>query len=217
MRIPFTVEAFLAVFARFNEAIWPAQLAAWGLGLLVLWLALRGGGRADAAIPWLLAGAWAFVGGAYHLLFLAQVNPAARGFAAAFLVEAALLAWAGHRRRLSFGPVQTPRAAVGWLVVAYALVLYPLLGAAAGHLYPAAPAFGVTPCPTTIFTLGVLLLARGTVPWWLLVVPVLWAAVGTSAALQLGMHEDLGLPVAALLAVALRRPASAPGTPGPAP
>jgi hypothetical protein len=34
-------------------------------------------------------------------------------------------------------------------------------------------------------------------------VPSLWALVGTSAALQLGVREDLGLPVAAVLAAAL--------------
>jgi len=203
MRIPFTVEQFLAVFARYNEAIWPAQVGAYALGLLVLWLALRGGSRTDRAVPWLLAGAWAFVGVAYQLIFFAQVNPAARGFGAAFLLQAGLLGWAGHGRRVAFGWSRTTRAAMGLVLVAYAMLIYPLLGAASGHAYPASPVFGVTPCPTTIFTFGVLLLTQGIVPRWLLLMPVLWALVGTSAALQLGMREDLGLPVAALVAVAL--------------
>lgn len=206
MRIPFTVEQFLAVFARYNEAIWPAQVGAYALGLLALGLALRGGSRADRAVPWLLAGAWAFVGVAYHLLYFAEVNPVARGFGAAFLVQAGLLAWAGHGRRVAFGWSRTPRVTAGLVLVAYAMVVYPLLGAALGHAWPASPVFGVTPCPTAIFTFGVLLLTLGSVPWWLLVLPSLWALVGTSAALQLGMREDLGLPAAAILAVALLRP-----------
>ena len=211
MRIPFTVEQFLAVFARFNEAIWPAQLGAYLLGLLVFWLALRGGSQAARAVPWLLAGAWAFVGVAYHLLFFAEVNPVARGFGVVFLVQAGLLGWAGHGRRVAFGWSRTPRAATGLVLVGYAMLIYPLLGAALGHAYPASPVFGVTPCPTTIFTFGVLLLTQGPVPRWLLLVPSLWAAVGTSAALQLGMREDLGLPVAAVAAVAfLLRPRPRP-------
>jgi hypothetical protein len=200
MHIPFTVEQFLEVFVRFNEAIWPAQLGAYALGIAVLAVALRGGGLSTWAVPWLLAGAWGFVGVAYHVLFFAEVNPAARGFGAAFLVQAALLAWAGARRRTAFRWSPTPRGAAGLALVVYAMALYPLLGAASGHAYPAAPVFGVTPCPTGIFTFGVLLLAVGPVPWWLLVVPTLWALVGTSAALQLGVREDLGLPVAAALA-----------------
>lgn len=206
MRIPFTVEQFLEVFVRFNEAIWPAQLGAYALGIAVLAIALRGGGLSTWAVPWLLAGAWAFVGVAYHLLFFADVNPAARIFGAAFLVQAALLVWAGSRRRITFRWSPTPRAAAGLALVVYAMVIYPLLGAASGHPYPAAPVFGVTPCPTAIFTFGVFLFAAGPVPWWLLAVPTLWALVGTSAALQLGVREDLGLPVAAALAAGLLLP-----------
>lgn len=81
-----------------------------------------------------------------------------------------------------------------------ALVGYPIVGFLVGHRYPAAPTFGV-PCPTTIFTLGLLLWSTGPLARRLTVVPVLWAIVGTSAAVNLGMTEDLGLFVAALCAV----------------
>lgn len=63
--------------------------------------------------------------------------------------------------------------------------------------------FGVAPCPTTIFTFGLLLLTRGPVPLRLLVIPLLWALVGASAALHLGVREDLGLVVTGLVATAL--------------
>jgi hypothetical protein len=55
---------------------------------------------------------------------------------------------------------------------------------------PRAPAFGV-PCPTTIFTAGLLLatpLSR-----WLLVIPIVWSLVGGSAAFLFGMTPDLML------------------------
>ena len=58
-------------------------------------------------------------------------------------------------------------------------------------------AFGA-PCPVTIFTIGLLWLARPPVRWFLIVVPVLWATVGSSAAFSLGIREDLGLLVAGL-------------------
>lgn len=33
MTLPFTVEQFFGVFADYNAAIWPAQIAAYALGL----------------------------------------------------------------------------------------------------------------------------------------------------------------------------------------
>jgi hypothetical protein len=214
MRLPFTVDQFLDVFGRFNAAIWPAQLGAYGLGVLALALALRGG-RGARAVPFLLAGAWAFVGVAYHLVFFADVNPAARLFGWLFLLQAALFLRVAFRRPFSFRWARGPRAVAGLVLVAYAGILYPLLGEAAGRAYPRAPVFGVAPCPTTIFTFGLLLLAAGEVPWWLLVIPGVWALVGVSAALQLGIREDLGLLVAALVVVGfelLRRWRSGPAT-----
>jgi hypothetical protein len=44
------------------------------------------------------------------------------------------------------------------------MVVYPLLGIRFGHSYPRAPLFGVAPCPTTIFTFGLLLWATRSVP-----------------------------------------------------
>ena len=220
MSLPFTPEQFLDVFSRYNEAIWPAQLGAYALGVLVVALALRPAASSGRAVGALLAGAWAFNGIAYHLAFFAAVNPAAYVFGGAFLLQAALLAKAAWRDRLAFGFAPTARYGFGLALVAYAAVLYPLLGLAAGHAYPRAPMFGVAPCPTTIFTFGVLLLAKDRVPPWLLVVPFAWSLVGVSAAVQLGIREDLGLAVAGLLAapwlvLRVRAPIAAAGAGGP--
>jgi hypothetical protein len=50
--------------------------------------------------------------------------------------------------------------------------------------------FGIAPCPVTLFTFGLLLLARGPVAWWLLVIPVAWSLVGGSAAFLLHVPQD---------------------------
>lgn len=203
MELPFTTEQFLDVFERMNLAIWPSQVGAYLLGAAALALALRGGALASLIVPALLAGAWGYVGAVYHLVFFAEINPAAWLFGAAFLVQGVLFWEAAARRRLTFGWVRSPRALLGLGVVAYACVAYPLLGAALGRAWPHAPVFGVAPCPTTIFTFGLLLLARGAVPLRLLVIPLLWALVGASAALHLGVREDLGLVVTGVVASAL--------------
>jgi hypothetical protein len=137
----------------------------------------------------------------YHLGFFRSINPAATTFAVMFLAEAALFGWATTRRgAMRFRARRNLATAAGAALMLYALVLYPALGHALGHRYPTAPTFGL-PCPTTIFTLGLLLWAEPPARWTLVIVPVAWAALGTVAAARLGMLEDYGLPVAAIVAI----------------
>jgi hypothetical protein len=147
---------------------------------------------------------------AYHLAFFSRINPAAPIFAIAFVLQAALFWRFGIARGAL--RMQLRNDVAGWTgsaAILYALVAYPLLTAAAGHFYPGMPTFGL-PCPTTIFTFGLLLWAVPPFPRVLLAVPVLWAVLGISAAVSLRMPPDYGLPVAALAAVAIafsqRRP-----------
>lgn len=215
--LPFTREVFLSVFAQYNAAIWPAQAAAYVLGAAALALAVRprpGAGRIVAAV---LAAFWLWTGIAYHLMHFAGVNFAAPAFAAGFVVQGALLAWTGAwRGRLAFRVAADPAGWAGLGLAVFAMLAYPLLGWLAGRAWPEAAAFGVAPCPTTLFTLGVLLLARDRVPWHLLVLPLAWAVVGGSSAWLLEIPEDASLPAAGVLAAGLavwknRRAAARPG------
>lgn len=197
MTTPFTVAEFLGVFAAYNAAIWPAQIAAYVLGVaavVALWW------QQPRLILSILAVMWLWNAISYHYLFFSAINPAAPLFAGLFVLEAVLLAaCAVATNSVSFRIDRDFRTAAGITFVTFAMILYPVLGLWAGHGFMAGPMFGVAPCPTTIFTLGMLLLARGRWVVWLSVVPILWSAVGLAAALQLGMVEDLALPLAGFL------------------
>jgi hypothetical protein len=204
MSVPFTVEQFFDVFARYNLAIWPLQVVAYALGLAAVALALRPTPWSGRLIAAVLAALWPWMGVVYHGLYFSAINPVAPIFGAFFVAQAALVAWLGVARpHLSFRPRRDLAGWVGGLIILYAAVGYPLLGLALGHQYPRAPLFGVAPCPTTIFTFGLLLWATGRGSRALLVIPLLWAVVATSAALALEVSEDFGLPVAGLAATAL--------------
>ena len=199
MKLPFDSDQFFAVFARYNEAVWPAQAILTGLAIVAALLAWRPSRAGDRFISGILAGLWAWMGVVYHFAFFRSINPAAVVFAAAFVLEAAAFVVIGVvRGRLQFRVSAGASGLAAGVIVVYALAVYPLLGQAAGHVYPAAPTFGL-PCPTTIFTLGLLLAAGPHLRKVLLLVPTAWAAVGTVAALQLGVVEDLGLPIAGLV------------------
>lgn len=210
--LPFTHDQFIAVFAAYNQAIGPVALLAYLVGGAVCALVLVRAARAGLLGGLALAVLWAWTGVVYHGLFFARVNPAALAFAAAFVAQGLLFALAAWRGRLRFdGPSFGPAAAVGWSLVAYSLLLYPLVGILAGVTWPGMPLFGITPCPLTLFTFGVLLLARYRVPWWLLPIPVAWSVVGGSAAALLDIPQDWPLLASGLSAVIiLWRPSSPP-------
>ena len=153
-------------------------------------------------VPWLPPG--------YHWAFFAAINPAAWAFGAVSIAGAVALAWHGvirHRIRIDAAP--GARGILGWGLIGFALLVYPMLGLWAGHAYPATPTFGL-PCPTTLFTVGVLLLTTGT-PRAVYIAPLLWTIVGASAAFLLGVHQDLSLLVAGAAALwALWHPRAQP-------
>lgn len=63
--------------------------------------------------------------------------------------------------------------------------------------------FGVAPCPTTIFTFGLLLWAATPVPAYLIIIPLIWAFIGMSAAVNLQVPQDYGLVAAGVIGTVL--------------
>lgn len=199
--MPFSQAQFFNVFRLYNEAVWPIQ---WLLNLLALVaaiLAIRG--RASRLVSLILSMLWIWMGIAYHLLFFAKINPAAFGFGMLFIAEGLILLWMGVvRTRVQFRLEQDLSGALGLTFVVYALLLYPALGSLLGRRYPATPTFGL-PCPTTIFTFGMLLLATRSLPLRVLVIPAAWCILGFSAAWSLSVYEDYGLLIAGIAATVL--------------
>ena len=188
--LPFTHQQFIFVFSVYNDAIWPLQPIVHAAGLLMLALLLRPSTGSDRYSLVLLAAMWIWTGFVYQIGFFSTINPIALAFGAAFVLEGVLLLDAAVRGRIAFGTSRGLRRATGWALLIYSLLLYPLLGIALGADYFELPAFGLTPCPVTMTTVGVLLLASRPVPRRLYVIPVTWAIVGGSAAGLLRMPQD---------------------------
>ncbi len=203
MNLPFTIDQFLGVFEQYNSSIWPAQILLLLLALVALFFAYRPRRNSTRSVFAILGFLWLWMGIAYHIMFFAAINPAAYGFGAFFILQGALFmfaAWAGSSPTFQFRP--DVHGFAGALLILYALVVYPLLGYLQGRVYVQSPTFGA-PCPTTIFTFALLLWAAGKVPAYLLIVPFLWSLLGPSAALSLGITEDLGLFIAGIGGTAL--------------
>ena len=213
--LPFDRYALLSLLSRYNEAVWPWQvlwlaLAFAALGLLHPATRTAFKTRGVAAI---LAGLWAWMAVVFHFAFFRTIQPAAWLFGAVSLLQAAGLAWYGVVHDGFAADASAPpapwRTAAAWALIGYALLAYPMLGWEQGLRFPATPTFSV-PGPTTIYTVGLMLLAGPAVPRVLFIVPVLWALVGSMAAMTLGLTQDLMLWLAGIAAVwAIGAPAPA--------
>jgi hypothetical protein len=200
MDLPFSRTQFLEVFANYNTAIWPFQILAAALGVVAIALLFWRPSWADRMIAGILAAFWAVIAIGYHWLHFSTINPAAYFFAVIFLLAAVVFFVEGVLRgRIEFVRFSHVRGWIAALLITFSLLIYPLLSLLATHPYPQTPLFGVTPCPTTIFTLGFLLLAKHRMPLLLAAIPLVWGIVGGSAAFLLDVPQDLGLLAAAVL------------------
>ena len=210
MQLPFSTEQFYGVFNDYNATLWPAQLCLLALAGLAVVLVLRLRRWSGAAVSAILAFLWAWMGLAYHLAFFTSISPPAYAFAAVFVAGALVFLWQGVvRRRLEFEWTAGARGMTGLLLVVYALVVYPAWSYFDGRPYLDTPTFGL-PCPTTIFTMGLLACLKQPYPRSIFVVPILWSLVGVQAALLLAVPQDLALAVVAVVGLVLLSRNSAP-------
>jgi hypothetical protein len=198
MRLPFTPEQFFGVFEQYNETVWPAQVAIYIAAAIAFYLILKPGKYSNKIVSGILALFWLWMGIVYHWSFFTSINPTARLFAALFVLQGLIFIFEGIiRNNLSFSFSKDWRSAAGIVLILFGPIIYPILGYYLGHTYPSSPTFGL-PCPTTIFTIGALLLANRP-PRYVAVIPLLWSVIGFSAAISLGVEEDVSLLIAGLI------------------
>ena len=195
----FTLDQFMNVFERYNLAIWPRQYLFYLIVIVTLILTVRKTNYSDRMIGAILSFFWLWMGAVYHLFYFTRINTAAYAFGVLFIIQGLLFFHRGViKNDLSFRFQSNNHALVGSLFVIYAVGLYPILGYFLGHIFPRSPTFGL-PCPTTIFTFGLLLWTDKQFPKYLLAIPFIWSVIGFSAAVSLGIREDFGLLAAGLV------------------
>ena len=201
MKIPFTAEQFLEVFRNYNQAVFPMQVIFYLVSVFAIYLAFKPTSKSDKIISGILAFLWLWMGIVYHLIFFTAINKTAYLFGAVFILQGILfLTFGVFQNKLSFKFLSGIYGWLGIVLILFALVVYPVLGYIFGHTYPSSPTFGL-PCPTTIFTFGLLLLTYKNCPVAILVIPFIWSVFGFSAAFNFGIMEDTGLIVSGLLCV----------------
>lgn len=203
MELPFTAQQFFGVFRAYNTTLWPVQVILLALAGMAVVLVMWPRSWSGVGVSVILALLWGWMRLVYHLAFFTAISPPAYAFAAVFVAGALIFLWQGVvQRRLEFRWHAGACGVTGLLLVLYALVVYPAWSHFAGRPYLETPTFGL-PCPTTIFTMGLLAGLVRPYPRSVFVVPVLWSLVGVQAAFLLSVPQDLGLAVVAVAGLVL--------------
>ena len=203
MKPPFTLQQFLEVFTSYNEGVFPMQVLFYLMGAIAIYLALKPNAHSDKIISSIMAFFWLWMGVVYHLIYFTDINKLAYLFGAFFIIQGVLFVVLGiFQNKLSFQFRADKFGITGMILMVFALIIYPILGYFLGHIYPSSPTFGL-PCPTTIFTFGLLLLNQKKCPICILIIPFIWSIIGFMAAFQFGIFEDMGLILSSLITTSL--------------
>jgi hypothetical protein len=201
----FSPRVYYRLIELHNQALWPLQIVALALGLLVLVLLAKRPSVARRIVPAVLAAAWLWVGWSFFWRSYATINWASPYMAPAAALQAGLLIWLATLR----GSIDLTRASGGMRLAALALfggsvLLYPLAAIGVeGRSWRSAELFGIAPDPTALATLAAAALAAGRARWAISIVPALWCAVSGATLWAIGADAAWLPPLGAMLALSL--------------
>lgn len=203
--ILFSPDVYYSTFGLYHHRVWPAHLvvvAVMAVGTYLLLRPARSSRSRGQLVAAFLAASWLWIGLRFHLTTYSTINWAARYFAVAFVVEAVFLLWYGMRGRLEPGFAASKRGLAALLVIA---ALAPLAGLATGRAWDQVEFLGLTPDPTAVATIALLLLSGPRTPRVALVIPVLWCVIGGLTLYALGSPEAWWVVASSLGALFLTR------------
>jgi len=198
----FDLQEFLLLLESYNLEIWPLQIVAYLLGVFAIILSFKKSRTSDKLILITLSFYWLWTGIVFCSLYWAPTYEFAYGFSVLFIIQGILFLYAviGSNFKIHFNGKFN--SILGLVFIIYAMIGYQVLGYFLGHSYPKFFAFGMVPCPTTIFTIGLFLFAYKKLPKYLIIIPFIIAISG-SIAVYNGIWEDVGLIVAGVLGILL--------------
>ena len=202
MNLTVNLNELMSAFEAYNLAIWPMQVFAYLAGIVALYSSLKRTPFSNNIASGILSFLWLWTGIIFCVFFWGPIYPSAYAFAVLFLAQGLLFLFNAIKPRVSFHAGRNRFSYVGALFIAYAMIGYPLAGYFLGHTYPRFLPFGLAPCPTAVFTLGMLMLTNKKVPKYILTIPGIWSIAAIVPVIS-GIYEDAGLILAGLVCIPL--------------
>lgn len=200
--IAIDINEFLDMLGTYNNDIWPMQVIIALSGLVAVYFIFRPTSYSHRVITAFIALCWLWVGFVFCFKYWTQILGFAYVFGGICVITGLLLLYAAYRNILRFRYAGDWRSVAGLVFILYGVIAYQALGYFFGHVYPQLFAFGLVPCPTAIYTIGLFLMADRKVPVLYLLGPILLSTPGFRV-VPLGIYEDIALILAGIFAVAL--------------
>lgn len=199
-----TLERFLANTSRYNLDYYPTQFLMLGLGLIALLMVIFRTRHTDRLISAILSFFYGWIGIQFYMVYFREFMPVPIVFCLLFITQAIIFFLEGTlRNRINFQFKANLFGLVGAILILYAMVGYQALEYVLGRGYPEILSYGMFPCPTVIFSLGILLWTGKKFPSYILAIPMIHALSGFIPAFLIGIIEDIGLIVSGLIVLLL--------------
>lgn len=201
MNIPFTTEQFFQVITDYNITFFPIQILIVFLGIICLILIHTGKSYKDKLIGSYIGMLWSWIGIMYHLAFFTSINKAAYIFGILFILQGLVVLYETFRGdKLKFQFKGHAVDYIAYILLIFAIIIYPILLYFLENSIYTTITLGL-PCPSTILTFGFFMMTSRNFPKFLLIIPVIWTIIGTSAAFNFGVYPDYMMLIAAIVAV----------------
>lgn len=172
----FSSDAYFRLYELSNLALWPFHIPLILLSLVALYMVRFRHVLVQKILLVWLAIIWLFVGFWFLRTFYSQINTLTHPLSYLFFCEAALLVLSGLMTSSTVAQEYhaTVRTLVGWAIILYAYFIHPATAISWDRSFTGIEVFAVAPDPTSIGTLGFLMLLRTRGYLYLMIIPCLW-------------------------------------------
>lgn len=199
METPFTTKQFFEVFENYNSAVFPLQLVIITLGIAATLLIPGKKNLKNNLVAGFLGFLWLWVGIVYHISFFTSINKAAYAFGGLFIIQGIFFFVELFKKRLEFPFTGQVKEYIGSFFILFGLLIYPVISYLLEGSVLKTISLGL-PCPTTILTFGFLMITSKKMSKYLLIIPTIWAVIGTGAAINFGVFQDYFMLLSAIIA-----------------
>jgi len=164
---------FLGLIAQYNQSMYPLQILLFILGLLAVILIHLRQHKKNTFTAIILGILWIYNGIIYFFIYLPQHSQMSYFYGSLFMLQGFFFFYeAFFRNKLYFEFKKSAKDITAYIIILTGLLVYPILGIAIGYYMQEIMSIGL-PGPTTIFTLGFLLLGTKRNPLYLVLIPSL--------------------------------------------
>lgn len=174
--ILFSDKAYYRQFELYNHAIWPLHLIALVFTFVIIYAIWKKPVWAGRVTALLLTVSWIWVAWAFLFERFYQIHVVANWYACVFVIQSGLLFWYGVvRNQIVFDVKSNVRINIGLALLFFSLIFYPFIAFIDGRSWLQFEMFSLTPDPTVLATLAILVLCK--VSFALYVIPIIWLLI----------------------------------------